>query len=169
MTRAEIQTLIDAIADDTPNTALEVRTVLGAIADGTITTGTVVVREVATAYISTNFDPTGLGINIETGYAIMNGNNGTRDWRGRVPMQYSASYPTLGATGGSATHTLTESEMPAHTHTINGSVNTTGGSGANVVNNVNNNSGVVTTNSKGGTQAHNNMQPYLVTLFLMKL
>lgn len=33
---------------------------------------------------------------------------------------------TLGATGGAQTHTLTEAQMPAHTHSVTGTTNTTG-------------------------------------------
>lgn len=36
--------------------------------------------------------------------------------QGRIPIAVSGSH-TLGSTGGTATHTLTETEIPAHTHT----------------------------------------------------
>lgn len=67
----------------------------------------------------------------------------------------------LGASGGEETHLLTEAEMPAHVHqmspnTTTGSVNLSGtlldtGAGA-----------AKDTGSKGGSTAHNNMQPYWV-------
>lgn len=167
MTAQEIQDIIDLIADGIPNTALKVRNALTAVLSGV--SGTVKIIEVPNAYIDDNFDPTGLGTNVELGWAICNGNNGTRDWRGRVPMQYSTTYPTLGATGGSSTHTLTTNEIPSHSHGIKGSVNTSGGSGANSVSNTSNNSGDMATLTAGGGQAHNNMQPYIVTLILVKL
>lgn len=37
----------------------------------------------------------------------------------RFVLAKGSTYPTLGATGGSATHTLTTAEMPSHTHTQN--------------------------------------------------
>ena len=74
-----------------------------------------------------------------------------------------------GGTGGSATHTLTVSEMPNHGHVVGtegGSVSktttyiagATGGAGAR---------GESTTDNAGGGAAHNNMPPYL-TVYMWK-
>lgn len=177
MIRSDIQILIDAIADGVPNTALKVRTVLNAIADGAGVTGDVKEIDVATSYIANNFDPTGLGINERLGWAICNGNNGTRNRSGRVAMQYSAIYPTLGATGGSADAVLvshshfngiaddntglfvygsTTSEMPGAA-TL--SIQTEGATRRNQGN----------TNTVGELGTNKNMQPYIVTLMIMKL
>jgi hypothetical protein len=62
-------------------------------------------------YISENFDNTGLGINKMIGFAICNGNNGTRDRNGLTSIGYGTSYPSIGATGGSKDAVLLE-----HTH-----------------------------------------------------
>lgn len=87
-----------------------------------------------------NFDATGLGIvpNL-AGWAICNGNNGTPDLRGRFIVGAINSVPStdapnldtevdptepgntnfaMGGTGGEQKHTLTESEMPTHNHTL---------------------------------------------------
>ncbi len=67
------------------------------------------------------------------------------------------NFGTAGATVGSATHTLTEAEMPAHTHS--GTQNNTGGGFNNGYG-----SGPYTpgnTGSTGGGTAHNNIQPTL--------
>ena len=167
--RSEIQAQIETIATGVPNTALKIRNVLAVLADGVAQTGDVKEIDVSNAYLLANFDPTGLGINERLGWAICNGNNGTRNRGGRVAIQYNTTYPTLGAVGGESTHVLTLNEMPSHSHVIKGSVNTSGGSGANSVSNTSNNGPDMTTNTSGGGQAHNIMQPYIVSVFIMKL
>ena len=103
--------------------------------------------------------------------------------QGRMLLGADDSTYEAGATGGEATHTLTDNEMPAHRHSgttdMNGNhsheVNRTGskyGSGTlihaggkdgtvNTSENGNHNHTFTTTNSGGGA-AHNNMPPYLV-------
>lgn len=69
---------------------------------------------------------------------------------------------SAGATGGSATHTLTINEMPSHTHKQSGSA-----SGINQDGNIlqigysGNLKEVADATLTGGGQAHNNMPPYL--------
>lgn len=161
-TRSEIQAQIETIATGVPNTALKIRTVLAVLADGTAQTGDIKEIDVSNAYLASNFDPTGLGINERLGWAICNGNNGTRDRSGRVPMQYSTTYPTLGATGGSA-----DAVVVAHSHEIDlYGVDTTG---TKVADASGSKTGTGTTSATGVDGAGKNMQPYIVTLFIMKL
>src|SRR5512139_1650461 len=42
------------------------------------------------------------------------------DFRGRVPLHFGSGF-ALGNSSGEATHVLTTSEMPAHTHTVSAS------------------------------------------------
>lgn len=107
------------------------------------------------------------------------------DLRGRVPVGTGQgpglSNVTLGEVGGAPTHTLIITEMPAHNHTAQTTVNaaatgtTTSPSGNypagstardNIYNNTSNatmNPGMAQTmvGIAGGSQPHNNMQPYL--------
>lgn len=169
-TRSDIQVLIDNIATGVPNTALKVRTVLNVVANGTAQTGDVKEIDVVTSYIAANFDATGLGTNERLGWAICNGNNGTRNRSGRVPLQYNAStYPTLGATGGATTHTLTSNETPPVTITYTASADDNSGGGTYINTSPVQPDGTRTLTTNGGGQAHNNMQPYIVTLFIQKL
>lgn len=90
-------------------------------------------------------------------------------------------FDALGETGGAKTHTLTTPEMPNHTHAQNAHEHLFGtetgaaisGSGKQYLINVGGgtsaNAGATATNQHtGGGQAHNNLQPYLVTNFIVK-
>lgn len=82
----------------------------------------------------------------------------------RVPVGAGEGYG-LGAVGGEATHTLTVDEMPSHNHAFNragrdSGTDWIGGSGtAEIVSS--------TTGYKGGSQPHNNMQPYTVVNYII--
>jgi len=108
------------------------------------------------------------------------------DLRGRAPIHVGRSnggeHHTLGQKSGEETHTLSSNEMPQHTHILEGT-NTAGnpasGPSGNVFANAGTdvyndpqsltpmNSGVVL--HTGGSQAHDNMQPYLALNFCIAL
>ena len=82
---------------------------------------------------------------------------------GRVMVGLDSSdtdFDSAEETGGAKTHTLTVNQIPAHTHTLDtsdqpagtGSLEVAGGSPV----------GTKLTQSTGGGQAHNNLQPYIV-------
>lgn len=82
---------------------------------------------------------------------------------GRFLLAAGGKY-TAGDTGGEATHKLTVAEMPSHTHTFNAWINNTTNpqhsqTGETAYKNAVSSG---TTNSTGGSAAHNNMPPYLV-------
>ena len=131
-------------------------------------------------YISTYFDGTGLGRLERTGWAIMNGNNGTLNDDGLVVIAYGSGNTTPGATGGSkdavvVSHTHT---TPNHTHTISptspddsgsGKPTTGGGiqSGESITTNSGEGGGV--TSITGVSGVDKNMQPYVVRLRIQKI
>ncbi len=95
------------------------------------------------------------------------------DLRGRVPMHTGGGH-VLGEAGGEMAHTLTISEMPAHTHPVQASGDAPN---ANVVTNnffasntgfapygtpVNQAMAPNACTTVGGSQAHTNMSPYAV-------
>ena len=136
---------------------------------------------------------------IPSGWYICDGTNGTPDLTGRFVVHADADSGGTyapGDTGGADSVTLTEAQMPAHTHTVSGTTNTTGahthtvsgvattGSADAISNNdintqVNN---TVTTSSagdhshtvtgtaasSGGGNSHENRPPYYALAFIMK-
>lgn len=103
------------------------------------------------------------------------------DLRGKTTFGYdpkSAYLLGIGDTGGEETHTLTVNEMPAHTHNglywqgIKGiSLNSGEVSGYHLEwgAGYNYDATDMVTNTTGGGQAHNNMPPYLVTTYIIKV
>ncbi len=105
------------------------------------------------------------------------------DLRGRVPIHFGNGH-TQGERAGEAAHTLIISELPAHNHAIQisaGDINNAATAGPNnywgqtadntTVYNTSANQAMAagTITNTGGSQAHNNMQPYLVLSFCVSL
>ncbi len=103
------------------------------------------------------------------------------DLRGRVPINMGSGH-TLGEVGGEQAHTLSISELPTHTHTLNATSNpgTTLVAATNQLAKTANpayhapDSGLVAMNAGtlgnvGGSQAHLNMQPFLTLNFCIAL
>ena len=79
---------------------------------------------------------------------------------------------TLGQIGGEYSHTLTEAEMPSHTHEINqGAVNASGEIGTYTSGDDKTNiaDSKITSDTKGGSQPHNNIQPFVAVGIWLRL
>ena len=113
---------------------------------------------------------------VNRGWHLCDGTNGTPDLRNR--FIYGGDGTNNGATGGEANHTLKTSELPRFTPTAN--LSTLTGESSYYMdhdrNNIiaagsNRNTSVVSSpfNAIGDNQPHNNMPPYYVLAFMMKL
>lgn len=94
--------------------------------------GTNTTQLATTAFVQQNGVPiggilmwSGLVANIPSGYALCDGTGGTPDLRGKFIIGAGGSYNPE-ATGGAATATLAEANLPSHTHTCTGATETGG-------------------------------------------
>ena len=99
--------------------------------------------------------------------------------RGQVPIHFGNGH-VLGESAGQEAHTITQSEMPAHNHTVNttsGNASQVAPGGAQFASALNVYRGLdqLTTmtpaslSNVGGSQPHENRQPYLVLSFCIAL
>lgn len=138
---------------------------------------------------------------IGTNYGVGNGSTtfNIPDMKGKLPVGLDSGqteFDALGETGGAKTHTITESELPSHTHTDSGHTHgvtdpghthTRTGDGDNgagagwaestgsrtnstssSTTGISINSGTANISSTGGGTAHNNLPPYLVVNYIIK-
>jgi len=170
MTDAQIITAIADIADNTPNTALEIRTLFTELFNRGDKTGTIKIKDCSNAYITANFDGTGLGINEELGYAICNGNNGTRNWDDRLLLAYGASNTTMGATKGANTVTLSATNIPPLNIQFTGSNDDNGDNGSFLITSPSESNGTKTLTTIGTNSTPFSIEnKSIVTLVTMKL
>jgi hypothetical protein len=114
--------------------------------------------------------------NIPDGWVICDGTNGTPDLRGRMILgadnrNNNFKFGANPSYGGTEAETISTTQMPYHSH--QGPVGVTGdiadgGSGGNIAL-LDNNNGTHISGSTGNNNPHNNMPPFTVLYYIMKL
>lgn len=171
-TRAYMTGLINGISDGGKTQANEMRQLLTTLMNESFKLYEVkeldINLTITPTFLTDNFDSSGRGTSDGfQGYAICNGNNGTRNRNGRVAIGYDPSfYSNIGGIGGSE-----NAIVVSHSHDYN-SINGVGKSvlgfdavgdeqGASYFN--------ATTTTTGSSGIGKNMQPYIVTLFIQRI
>src|SRR5262249_8976707 len=105
------------------------------------------------------------------------------DLQGRIPVHVGSGFQ-LGQQGGTETETLTVQQIPAHGHVPQGATggpgatplnnypgSAVGGTGSRIYGTANPNTTLIpsTISNTGGSQPHNNFQPYLCVNFILSL
>lgn len=91
--------------------------------------------------------------------------------KGKVPVGIDAgdaSFDVLGETGGEKTHTLTEAELASHRHSF-AALSSGGGAQRGVHNDNWDNVTTFASLATGGDAPHNNLQPYVVLNYIIKV
>lgn len=109
----------------------------------------------------------GTASDIPDGWALCDGQDGRPDLRDRFVLGGGGTH-TVGETGGEEMHKLIYDELPSHAHVFSyrkapcepGMSVCMGGTGE---------FGYQSTNASGGSQPHNNMPPYYVLCYIIKL
>lgn len=118
------------------------------------------------------FDGTGLGIASNVlGWAICNGNNGTRDLRGRFLLHIHSGdsrYDEVGKTGGLKEVTLTVNQMPKHSHSLGNTAPNDSGDGYITAGNTTTTL-QMSTQEAGGDQPHENLPPFYSTIYIQRV
>lgn len=104
-------------------------------------------------------------VDIPSGWHLCDGTAGTPDLRDRFLVGAGSGYG-VGATGGEASHTLTVSEIPAHTHPV--PRQTALGGVYDALNKQTNSEEDGVTKSTGGGASHENRPPYYALAYIMK-
>lgn len=148
--------------------------------------GDIIELDCGPGYLAANFDGSGLGVNERAGWAICNGNNGTRNRGGRFPVGYDPyrwEYNSIGNTGGWESVALTVGQLPPHMHKGATQVSARGNPKEGGHRDNNNDNFYINANREqdwwyrhtldttytGSGEAHENRPPYIVTLWIMKL
>jgi hypothetical protein len=144
----------------------------------TASVGTNTTQVATTAFVQAQYAyPVGAIFTTTTAYAnsaavvaAIGGTTWTAFGAGKVLVGVDGSdsdFNTVEETGGAKTHTLTISEMPAHTHSYDKQVTSTDAISIHDITRTTGGNTSATTGSTGGGTAHNNLQPY-ITVYMWK-
>ena len=144
----------------------------------TATSGTNTTQVATTAFVQAQYAyPVGAIFTTTVAYAnsaavvaAIGGTTWTAFGAGKVLVGVDASdtdFDTVEETGGAKTHTLTISEMPAHTHSYDRQNTSTDAISIHDITRTTGGNSGSTTGSTGGGTAHNNLQPY-ITVYMWK-
>jgi hypothetical protein len=114
------------------------------------------------AYLNANFESNGIGKNLRLGWRIYS------EISGRVPLGYGLGYSELQGTGG-----FKDAVVIAHSHnytqyTLDQEVSENG-SGVRSLNKNNSQASGFSTSEVGVSGINRNLQPYLITLYIIKI
>lgn len=104
---------------------------------------------------------------IPSGYYLCDGNNGTPNLQDKFVVGAGTAYG-VGDTGGEDQHTLTESEMPSHSHTYQKVSGTTARGSDYSFDVYYAPTSDAETATTGGDAAHENRPPYYAVAYIMK-
>jgi len=167
LTASSTVTLLNATIDVLP--AGVIMPTAGALANGWLECDGAAVNR--TTY-ATLFNVIGTGYGVGDGSTTFNlPNLSRRVIMGRGGSGTATIAATQGSSGGSETHTLSTAEMPAHLHvytraTVGSSFTTNAVAGVVAVSTIN--STATNTDTVGSSAAHNNVQPSMVMLYMIK-